>query len=324
MCGRFACAVDPEVVCRACRYRGHDGAVQQPKWRDNPRVPHYNPSANVAPTNYSPVLVSRKNLKLAADDEGEPETSGNERVVIPMRFGLIPSWHRGEESGMHLSTTNCRWEGILEKKTFAKPLKKGRRCVVLCEGYYDWKKLEKSKTKQPYIIYTAEEKPFLQSENKDELLTKSAGKVPLLKLAAIFDVWRPSEGEPDVYGFSIITVAAAKSLIWIHDRMPAILLSEEEVSQWLDFEKVPAEDALNVIHPVEDLKWHPVTRAMGNAGYKNPDASKPIPLEEAEDKVKPLPKGQMTMASFLRAPGTKRSSTGADGQSSPLKLAKRE
>lgn len=36
---------------------------------------------------------------------------------------------------MQFSTINCRAEGILEKPTFAVPLKKGRRCVVLAEGY---------------------------------------------------------------------------------------------------------------------------------------------------------------------------------------------
>ena len=58
--------------------------------------------------------------------------------------------------------------------------------------------------------------------------------------------------------------------------MPAVLRTEEDVSTWLDWDSVSAEDALKVIHPVEDLAWHPVTRAMGNATYKEPDASSPI------------------------------------------------
>jgi putative SOS response-associated peptidase YedK len=58
--------------------------------------------------------------------------------------------------------------------------------------------------------------------------------------------------------------------------MPAILRTDEEVAQWLNFETVSTEKALGLIQPMGELVWHPVTRAMGNTSYKNVDASKPI------------------------------------------------
>lgn len=58
--------------------------------------------------------------------------------------------------------------------------------------------------------------------------------------------------------------------------MPAILQTEDDVTKWLDSANLPVQEALHVIHSVDGLTFHPVTRAMGNATYKDPDAVKPI------------------------------------------------
>jgi len=53
-----------------------------------------------------------------------------------------------------MTTNNCRIEGLTESRLYKDPLAKGRRCVVLCEGFYEWKRPEhKGGNKQPYIIY---------------------------------------------------------------------------------------------------------------------------------------------------------------------------
>jgi hypothetical protein len=45
-------ALDPEVICRACRYSSTDGKLEEPKWIENPKIIQYCPSSNIAPTNY--------------------------------------------------------------------------------------------------------------------------------------------------------------------------------------------------------------------------------------------------------------------------------
>lgn len=53
-----------------------------------------------------------------------------------------------------MTTNNCRIEGIADSKLYKIPLEKGRRCVVLCDGFYEWKKPSgKDENKQPYFIY---------------------------------------------------------------------------------------------------------------------------------------------------------------------------
>ena len=55
-------------------------------------------------------------------------------MICPMKWGLVPSWHRGNASDMAYNMINCRAETILDKKSFSVPLKKGQRCVVVAEG----------------------------------------------------------------------------------------------------------------------------------------------------------------------------------------------
>ena len=74
-------------------------------------------------------MLSSKHLK---GKEGEEVTT--ERVVQPMQWGLVPSWHKGDPKKVQFNMSNCRGESMNEKRSFKVPLGKGRRCVVLAEG----------------------------------------------------------------------------------------------------------------------------------------------------------------------------------------------
>lgn len=52
-----------------------------------------------------------------------------------MRWGLIPSWHRGDPKEFTYNMSNARSDTLLDKRSFKSPLEKGNRCVVLAEGY---------------------------------------------------------------------------------------------------------------------------------------------------------------------------------------------
>lgn len=52
----------------------------------------------------------------------------DECVLASMRWGLVPSWFKEKDpSMMHYSTTNCRSENILEKKSY-----KVQALLLLC------------------------------------------------------------------------------------------------------------------------------------------------------------------------------------------------
>lgn len=77
----------------------------------------------------------------------------------------MADFSQGPPTQHKISTNNCRIERITESRLYKDPLNKGRRCVVLCEGFYEWKKPKsKGGIKQPYIIY------FPQPEGVSTLL----------------------------------------------------------------------------------------------------------------------------------------------------------
>uniref|UniRef100_A0ABI7WWX7 Abasic site processing protein HMCES n=1 Tax=Felis catus TaxID=9685 RepID=A0ABI7WWX7_FELCA len=230
MCGRTSCHLPIDVLARACAYRDRQGRERLPEWKDPDK---YCPSYNTSPQSNSPVLLSRLHFEKGADP--------SERIIAPMRWGLVPSWFKEDDpSKLQFNTTNCRSDTIMEKRSF----KSGSTDVV--ESPEHWKKVWDNWR--------------------------------LLTMAGIFDCWEPPEGGDLLYSYTIITVDSCKSLNDIHPRMPAILDGEEEVSKWLDFGEVSTQEALKLIHPTENITFHAVSSVVNDSGNNTPECVTPISL----------------------------------------------
>ena len=90
------------------------------------------PSYNICPTQYSPVVVS-------ADEKYQMKN---------MHWGLIPSWSKDSKFATNL--INARIETVQEKPSF-KRLTNASRCIVIASGYYEW--VQTDSGKQPYYIH---------------------------------------------------------------------------------------------------------------------------------------------------------------------------
>ena len=90
------------------------------------------PSYNICPTQYSPVVVS-------ADEKYQMKN---------MNWGLIPSWSKDSKFATNL--INARIETVQEKPSF-KGLTNASRCIVIASGYYEW--VQTDSGKQPYYIH---------------------------------------------------------------------------------------------------------------------------------------------------------------------------
>lgn len=113
-------------------------------------------------------------------------------------------------------------------KLYKHALQKGQRCVIVCEGFYEWQttvKGAKSSERQPYFIYMPQIKSIDISNNE----TWNAENVNLLKVAGLFDVWSDENGDT-IYSYSVITFESDKYLSWLHHRSPAVLETEQQVS----------------------------------------------------------------------------------------------
>ncbi|XP_061169826.1 abasic site processing protein HMCES-like [Saccostrea echinata] len=337
MCGRTACTLAPDEICRSCSYRSHRGDKEEPKWRDPPGGQKYYPCHNIAPSAYTPVIISSHH-KFGFEEESVP----TERVIQPMQWGLVPSWHKGSPKKVSYETNNCRSESMMEKPTYKVPLQKGRRCVVLADGFFEWKRDQAKK--QPYYIHFPESnmpgnanlpkvkkeetdengtvvkhelgttgdmkekdikeekvkvkqemgteedmsgtgalqtesvKPDIKSETNgcDKIKEEGGTTKRLMTMAGVFDVWKPSGDSPPVLSYSVITVESSPAMMKVHHRMPAFLLNDKEIQEWLDYENIPLEKAIKHIRATEEIQMHPVSDIVNNARNKSPDCTKPI------------------------------------------------
>src|SRR5438132_1300282 len=136
MRGRFAYNAAGGHMCgRFVRFRSW-GDLRQTLTLPSPAA--LPPNYNVAPTQQ--VLVAR-----VVDGQCEG---------VAMRWGLIPSWAKDKK----MAQINARADSAAEKPMFRSAFKK-RRCLILADGWYEWK--AKGKQKQPYYFRMRPDEPLL-------------------------------------------------------------------------------------------------------------------------------------------------------------------
>lgn len=177
MCGRFAVKTPKDEIKN---YFGIDVVTSE-----------IIESYNIAPTNdvYA-IIQTNEYLKLGQ-----------------LQWGLIPRWSKNNSYQSKL--INARSETILTKPSFKESFQT-RRCLIIADGYYEWK--QNSKEKHPYYIYHKSNRVFT--------------------FAGLWDIWLDSENQK-ISTCTIITGATNKKLSHIHERMP-IVIELENHRKWLD------------------------------------------------------------------------------------------
>src|SRR5882724_10024364 len=77
------------------------------------------------------------------------------RVIQPLRWGLKPAW--AQKMGKREGIINVRAETLRDRPTFKKDLLT-RRCLVLADSFYEWRREGKHKTPFRILLKTGE--PF--------------------------------------------------------------------------------------------------------------------------------------------------------------------
>ena len=225
MCGRFAFFSPHEAVRRLFL---PDDAVPA-GWSLPPRW-------NIAPT-----------LEVAA----VRGRAGGGRELAALHWGLVPSWAREPAIGARM--INARAETLAEKPSFRAAFRK-RRCLVLADGYYEWRAVAGGK--QPYFIRLASAEPF--------------------GMAGLWESWRDPASDTTLESCVIVTRAATDEVLEIHDRMP-VIVPQPSHAAWLD----PATDAAGVLATVladgarPALTAQPVSRRVNNPRNDGPELLEP-------------------------------------------------
>lgn len=271
MCGRTACSLNPECIKHAAAYvNKNTGKKMLPEWKDQNEAFKYKPRYNQAPTQLLPVLTSKKHF--------DSKASVHNRVVMPMSWGFVPVWHKGDRGSFKLTTVNCRSETIGSSKVFTPAFEKGQRCVLVCEGYFEWHRIPNDNVKKPYFIYFPQMHVDFKGPRdwkEGDLMKGGEWHGPrLLTIAGLFESNEHLNPGTVTYTFTALTTKAHKSVEWIHDRMP-VILENEDVDKWLNYEEYQPKDVLDVLKPFGGLEYHEVSQTVNSV--RNDDLTCVIP-----------------------------------------------
>lgn len=224
MCGRFTLTnPDPNVIAKTFNLDAVPADLSA----------HY----NVAPSQAIPTVIR--------DAEGQNH-------LAFMHWGLIPSWSKDASGASKM--INARAETIATKPAFRTALSK-RRCLVIADGFYEWR-TEEDGPKTPMYIQLADKQLF--------------------GFAGLWERWTEPESGEVLTSCTIITTTPNDLMKSIHNRMP-VILPRDAYAEWLDYKQTDANAVtpLLVPYPADKMIAYPVSRRVNNVRYDAPDLVQP-------------------------------------------------
>lgn len=184
---------------------------------------------NVAPTQEAPVVLLEGGRKLEL-----------------LRWGLVPAWAKDPSISQKL--INARAETLADKPSFRGPLER-RRCLVVTDGFYEWRTQAGKKMPIRYTLKGGE--PFA--------------------FAGLWDAWKKPDGG-ELRSFTIVTTEANALIRPVHDRMPAILRPEDE-EKWLAGDRKDPTSVLTLLRPLppESMKAAAANPKVNSADNEGPE-----------------------------------------------------
>ncbi len=176
-----------------------------------------------------------------------------ERTLEFMQWGLIPMWTKDKKTKMRL--INVRAETIMEKVTFRRLMNQGQRCLILADGFYEWKTPDqKGISKIPYYFHLKNEKPFA--------------------FAGLWDIGQTPDKEP-IATCAIITCAPNALMNTVHNRMPVILDSN---TGWEWLSRQPTAQLLSLLkpYPEDEMAAYPVRSLVNSPTTNAPECIRPV------------------------------------------------
>ncbi len=209
MCGRFTLRTSPQEVAKTF------GLLD---------VPDYRLRYNVAPTQQVLTITLR-----------DGKRQGSIRC-----WGLVPSWADDPKIGYRL--INARADTVASKPSFRSAFKRSR-CLVVADGFYEWKKGVDAKTKQPFYIRLKKDRPFA--------------------FAGLAERW--SRNGETIESCTLITTDPNELMAEIHDRMPAILPADD-YDLWLDPEFEGKEKLVSLLrpYPADEMTAYPISTLVNS------------------------------------------------------------
>ncbi|MCS7197202.1 MAG: SOS response-associated peptidase [Candidatus Bipolaricaulota bacterium] len=221
MCGRFALTLSADQI--EARF-------------GLPPPAQYKPRYNIAPM--------QEILALLSDAQG--------RRLEHLRWGLIPHWAKDPTIAQKL--INARAETLWEKPSFRDAVRR-RRCLIIADGFYEWRQTPQGK-KTPVYVRLKSREPF--------------------GFAGLWESWNSPDGQT-LKTCTIITTEPNELLKPIHNRMPVIVPKEYE-ELWLDPSPRARAELERVLRPyrAEELELFDVSAAVNSPRNDGPECIHPL------------------------------------------------
>ena len=154
----------------------------------------------------------------------------NGNTLENLRWGIFPPWAKKRDFKPFI---NARLETIKEKASF-KNLFKFSRCIIIADGYYEWRL--NNKIKDPYYLF-----------RKDNKAVYFAG------------IFQNQE-------FSIITQTASNKVSLVHHRQP-VIINEKDINKYLDLKTESYQFLKKYESP--EIEFHKISKNVNNPTNNN-------------------------------------------------------
>ena len=223
MCGRFTLTLDP-------------GELQE-LLSLGPFIHIVQPRYNIAPSQPIPIV---KDVR--------------ERSVELYKWGLVPFW--ADDPGIGYRMINARSETAQEKPSFRAAFKY-RRCLILADGFFEWRAGDKGASKTPYLFKLKNDDPFT--------------------FAGLYEHWQAPDGG-ELHTCTILTCEPNQLVSKVHNRMP-VMLGEEARWRWLAPE-TDARDLMELMapYPADEMKSYSVSKEANSPQNDRPEILTPVEL----------------------------------------------
>jgi putative SOS response-associated peptidase YedK len=205
-------------------------------------------SFDLKETPSSDVLTPRYNIAPSQDIAVVAHDENNDNKLGLMRWGLIPSWAKDPKIGYKM--INARGETVHEKPSFRTAFKK-RRCLIIADGFYEWRK-NADGSKTPMYIRMEDGEPFA--------------------FAGLWERWENPHSGTLVTTTTIITTTANDLMRDIHERMP-VIVPRDMYPTWLSREMQDSDELRHLIlpYPADLMTAYPVSKKVNSPNNDSPD-----------------------------------------------------
>jgi putative SOS response-associated peptidase YedK len=220
MCGRFVRITPISILAL--------------KFKADQVVPDLAPSYKIAPSQEIVII----------NDEGV-------RQLTQCKWGFIPLW--AKDSSIGYAMINARSGTVARKPAFRSAFKK-KRCLVIADGFYEWR----AEGKKKFLMY---------------ICLKSC---ECFGFAGLYNVWKAPDAQ-QLCTCTIITTGANEAVKPIHNRMPVILPRDKE-DMWLDPANEDKEQLLSVLkpYPADQMLVYEVSTDVNSPLFNSPANIRPL------------------------------------------------